>query len=144
MSYRVVVGIRGWTNVVVIGKARQDRRLVAGFQIDDVDEQDDAVFLAGIVAALEHGEVQQIGVADLQAFDDGGAQFIGGVIEGQGEFVDANHGGNPGRWLRQRKQQSVGGKGANCTRRRYPLSGWPDGSPEGTVGRRGAIPFLRI
>ncbi|MNN20693.1 hypothetical protein D3C81_1339860 [compost metagenome] len=82
---------------MVIGKARQNCGLVADLQIDDIDEQNDAVFLAGIVAALEHGEVQQIGVADIQAFDDGLAQFIGGVIEGQRQFVDANHGGNPGR-----------------------------------------------
>ncbi|MCY1510359.1 hypothetical protein D9M68_447340 [compost metagenome] len=97
LSYRIVVGVRGRADIVVIGKARQDCRLIAGLQIDDVDEQNDAVLLAGIVAALEHGEVQQVGVADIQAFDNGLAQFIGGVIEGQRQFVDANHGGNPGR-----------------------------------------------
>ncbi len=97
LAYRVVIGVWRWTHVVVIGKTRQDRRLVAGLQIDDVDEQNDAVLLARIVAALEYGEIQQIGVADVQAFDDGLAQLIGGMIEGQGQLVDANHGGNPGR-----------------------------------------------
>ena len=97
LAHRVVIGVWRWTHVVVIGKARQDGRLVAGLQIDDVDEQNDAVLLARIVAALEYGEIQQIGVADVQAFDDGLAQLIGGMIKGQGQLVDANHGGNPGR-----------------------------------------------
>jgi len=83
--------------VQVIGEARQNRRLVARLQIDDVDEQDHAVLLARIVAAFEDGEVQQVGIGNAQAADDGLAQLIGGVIERQGQFVDANHGGNPGR-----------------------------------------------
>ncbi|MCY1344625.1 hypothetical protein D9M69_306640 [compost metagenome] len=92
LADRVVVGVRRRADVLVIGEARQDGRLVAHLQVDDVDEQDDAVLLAGIVAALEHGEVQQLGVAEVQAFEDGRAQFIGGMVEGQGQFGDANHG----------------------------------------------------
>ena len=97
LSHRVVVGVRCRANVLVIGQARQNRRLIAYFQIDDVDEQDHAVLLARIVAALEDGEVQQVCIGNTQALDDGLAQLIGGVIERQRQFVDANHGGNPGR-----------------------------------------------
>jgi|GEM_PF-4971519 len=97
LTDRVVAGIRRRAHVVVVGKARQDCRLVTNLDVEDVDEQDDAVLLARIVAALEHAEVQQVGVTDVQTLDDGLAQRIGGMIEGQGQFGDANHGSNPGR-----------------------------------------------
>ena len=97
LADRVVAGVRRRTHVQVIGEARQHRRLVAHFQVDDVDEQDDAVLLARIVAALEHGEIEEVGVAQLQAFQDGLAQLGGGVVKRQRQFVDANHDNNPGR-----------------------------------------------
>ena len=87
LTDRVVAGIRRRAHVVVVGKARQDCRLVTNLDVEDVDEQDDAVLLARIVAALEHAEVQQVGVTDVQTLDDGLAQLIGGMIEGRDSSV---------------------------------------------------------
>jgi hypothetical protein len=59
---------------MVVGKAPQERRFVAHLQIDDVDEQDGAVFPARVMAAFEDSEIQQIGSVDLQSSQDRLAQ----------------------------------------------------------------------
>ncbi len=51
------------------------------------------MLLTGVVAALEYGEIQQIGGFDPQPFEDRLAQGGRGTIEGQRQFGDANHGG---------------------------------------------------
>jgi hypothetical protein len=67
----------------------QQLGFVAGFEVDGVDEQQLAVLLARIVAALEQGEAEQLLVADAQALDDGGAQGFVGMVQGQLEFGDS-------------------------------------------------------
>ena len=42
----------------VIAKASKNALFVIGFEIDDVNEFDFAVFLAGIITALKHSEFQ--------------------------------------------------------------------------------------
>src|SRR5690606_24369170 len=64
LPHRLIIGIRRRTDIAIIGQTPQYATLVAHFQNDDVDEQDDAVLLALVVAAFEYGEVQQIGIAD--------------------------------------------------------------------------------
>ncbi|MOA48403.1 hypothetical protein D3C78_1711410 [compost metagenome] len=49
---------------MIVGELLQQFGFVARLQVDGVDEQQLAVLLARIVAALEQGEVQQLLVAD--------------------------------------------------------------------------------
>ena len=68
-------------HIAVIAQAFQDRRFIPGCQIDDVDEGDGVLFTR-VVAALEYGEIQQLGGFDAQAFDDRLAQGRRGQSRG--------------------------------------------------------------
>jgi hypothetical protein len=79
-------------HVAVTGQTREHRRFIAQSNIQDVDEADLAVLLAGIVTAFEDAEIQQLCRGNAQARQDGGAQCVGRMAKGQGEFGDADHG----------------------------------------------------
>jgi len=54
---------------VIVSELAQQLGFVAGFEVDGVDEQQFAVLLARIVAALEQIEAEQLLVADAQALN---------------------------------------------------------------------------
>ena len=91
LADRLVGDVRGGGYVVVVGEFGQQRGFVAHAAVDGVDELQLAGFLAGVVAALEQAEVEQIVRADPQALDYGRAQGFFGVIERQLEFGDTQH-----------------------------------------------------
>src|SRR5438132_286983 len=72
-------------------EAPQHAGLVLHVEVDGVDDHHRAL-LARVVAALEDGEALQVGIAKLQALDDGRAQRIVGVIQRQAQFGDSQHG----------------------------------------------------
>jgi hypothetical protein len=78
----MVGGVGRRTNVLISCEAFHDGRLVAHPDIQDVDEADDAVFLARIEAALEHREIDHVRVAQPEPPHDGGTQRVGRVVEG--------------------------------------------------------------
>ena len=88
---RVISGIRCRPHVLIFFKAGQNGVFVARLQINNVNELDLGVFLAGIVAALEHGELRQVGVVDAQTLDDSGSQGTFGVLQRQRQFGKADH-----------------------------------------------------
>ncbi len=71
LADHLVADIRGHIDVVVVGELFQQGFFVPCRQVDGVDEQHFGRFLAGVVAALEQGEVQQVIAGDAQALDDG-------------------------------------------------------------------------
>ena len=89
MANHLVADIRRHVDVVIIGQTLEHARFVAQLQVDGVDELQLAVLLARIVAALEQGEVQQVGIGDAQALHDGRPQSVVGMIQGQLEFGDS-------------------------------------------------------
>jgi len=74
---------------VIVSEFVEQLGFVAGFEVDGVDEQQLAVLLARIVAALEQVEAEQLLVADAQALDDGFTQRFVGMVQGQLEFGDS-------------------------------------------------------
>ncbi|MNM67213.1 hypothetical protein D3C81_787340 [compost metagenome] len=64
LANHFVADIWSDVDVVIVGELLQQFGFVARLQVDGVDEQQLAVLLARIVAALEQGEVQQLLVAD--------------------------------------------------------------------------------
>ncbi len=91
VRHGVVTRVGRRTNVGIPGQPPQDFRLVAGVQVDDVDEQDSPALPARIVAALEDAEIQEIGGLDLQLAHDGGAQCFAFRFDRQRQFGDADH-----------------------------------------------------
>jgi hypothetical protein len=67
--------------VLVGSQARQHGGFVAHLDVERVDQHDGAA-LARVVAALEDGEVDQVGGADAQAREDGVAQGGSGWSRG--------------------------------------------------------------
>ncbi|MNC20081.1 hypothetical protein D3C75_680240 [compost metagenome] len=76
-------------DVAIVGELAEQFGFVAGFKVDGVDEQQFAVLLARIVAALEQVEAEQLLVADAQALDDGFTQGFVGMVQGQLQFGDS-------------------------------------------------------
>ena len=62
--HRMITGIRRGTDVGIADKALQKLVDMAGIGINDVDKLDFAALLAGIVAALEDSEIEQVGIVD--------------------------------------------------------------------------------
>ncbi|MNM56911.1 hypothetical protein D3C81_680930 [compost metagenome] len=89
LADHLVADIRRDIDVMVVGELVQQLGFVADVQVDGVDEQHFAVLLAGIIAALEQGEVQQLLVADAQALHDGLAQGFIRMIQRQLQFGDS-------------------------------------------------------
>lgn len=89
LADKLVGDVWGWADVAIIGELAEQLGFVAGFQVDGVDEQQFAVLLARIVAALEQVEAEQLLVADAQALDDGFAQRFVGMVQGQLQFGDS-------------------------------------------------------
>ena len=75
---------------------------IAHRNIDDADEQDAAVLLARIVAALEQRQVQQVSLGNRKSLEHCLAQRLGRVAERQRQLCNADHRGLPGRSIRQR------------------------------------------
>ena len=94
---RLVAHVRGDAKVAVIVQARQQRGFVTHAEIEGVDEGHVTELLAGIVAALEHAELEQLAVVDTQALYECRANGIVRVVEGQFQFGDAQHVGLPFR-----------------------------------------------
>ena len=69
----------------------EERGFVADLDVDGVNEADRGA-AAGVVAAAGDGEGEQIGRGNLQAREDGVAQGVGGVVEGEFQFGQAEHG----------------------------------------------------
>ena len=94
MADELVAGVRRRLDVGVAAVALQQRGLgggVADLAVDGID-QDHRGLLARVIAALEDGEGAELRVGDAEPLQDGGAQGLLGVVEGQAEFVDADHG----------------------------------------------------
>jgi len=89
MADELVGDVGCHADVVIVGELAEQLGFVAGFQVDGVDEQQLAVLLARIVAALEQIEAEQLLVADAQALDNGITQGFVGMVQGQLEFGDS-------------------------------------------------------
>ena len=76
---------------VRVAQLSQHGLVVGNGRVDRVD-QDDGGFLARVVAALVDGKVEQLGVSDAKAGQDGVAQGGIGVVQGEFEFVNTQHG----------------------------------------------------
>ncbi len=59
LADELVGDVRRWADVAIVGELAEQFGFVAGFQVDGVDEQQFAVLLARIVAALEQVEAEQ-------------------------------------------------------------------------------------
>jgi hypothetical protein len=81
--------VRRHADVAIVGELAEQLGFVAGFQVDGVDEQQFAVLLARIVAALEQVEAEQLLVADAQALDDGFTQRFVRMVQGRLQFGDS-------------------------------------------------------
>src|SRR5690606_9772608 len=64
LANELVGYVRGWADGAIVGEFAEQFGFVAGFQVDGVDEQQLAVLLARIVAALEQVEAEQLLVAN--------------------------------------------------------------------------------
>ena len=88
--HELVVDVGRGHHVLVLLEARQHRSFAAHFGVDRIDQHDGGL-LARIVAALVDGEVDQVGVLDAEAGQDGLAQGRFGVVQGEFEFVNTQH-----------------------------------------------------
>jgi hypothetical protein len=70
--------------------ARQHSRLIWHREVDGVNQLHRRL-LARVVAALEDGERQQVGIGHPQACDNRLAKGFLGMIQGQTEFSDSQH-----------------------------------------------------
>ncbi len=89
LAHHFVADVRGRVDVTVIGKLEQQGGFTLYVQVDGVDEAQLRGFLAGVVAALEQGEIEQVITGDAQALHNGGPQVFFGMVDGQLEFGDS-------------------------------------------------------
>ena len=59
----------------------QNARFVSKADINDINEADAVVFLAGVVAAFEDAEIDQRRCFDTEALEDRHPKFLGGVLD---------------------------------------------------------------
>ncbi len=78
----------------VVAEFLEQRRFVAHLNVDGIDEVEISVFLARVVTALEHVEIDQFGIGDLQSLHDGRSTGLFGMVDGELEFGEAQHGGS--------------------------------------------------
>ena len=79
-SWRLIASVGCQTNMGVVGVPLQDVGFVSSGDIDDVDEADAFVSLAGIVATLENMEIDQRRGCETEALEDGSPKFIRSVL----------------------------------------------------------------
>ena len=77
-------------DVVVVGEAGEHGRFVADLRVDGVDERDRRA-LAGIGAAPEHVEANEVAGCDPEARHQCRRQCLWWVVERQFQFGDADH-----------------------------------------------------
>jgi hypothetical protein len=100
---RVIGGVGRDRNLPVLREPREHARLVRQFHVDDADEQDAGLFAARVVTAFEEIHLEEVRVADPQAFDHGRAQRVGRVVERQRQLGETDQRLIPGRRvIRQR------------------------------------------
>jgi hypothetical protein len=85
-----VACVRRPDDLLVLRETLQDVRLVANGGVDRVYQLDGGG-LAGVVGALEDGEIDQRVVCDREALEDRLAQGRLSMIERQLQFLDAEH-----------------------------------------------------
>ena len=59
----------------------QNARFVSKADINDINEADAVVFLAGVVAAFEDAEIDQRRCFETEALEDRHPKFLGGVLD---------------------------------------------------------------
>jgi len=94
VAHKLVRRVRRRANVRVTGHALEHMGFQLGrgqLAIDRVDQHDGRL-LARVVAALEHGEIQELGILDAQSGHHGRTQLVLGVVQGQTQFSDSQHG----------------------------------------------------
>ena len=72
-------------------ETRQHRRFAPHLGVDRIDQHDRGL-LARVVAALVDAEVEQVGIRNPKASQDGFAQGRFGMVQGEFEFVNTQHG----------------------------------------------------
>ena len=87
---RLVTGIGRGPHLPIPGTARQHRRLVCHHHINGINQQD-RIFLAGIIAALGHGKTQQFARLQPQPGDNRRLQIYRSMVKRQFDFIYTDH-----------------------------------------------------
>ncbi len=93
----VITRVGSDTDLPIPREALQHRGFVAHRHVDYADEQNGAVFLARVVAALEQGEIDEVGCARGQGASEWPRAAFQGVVERQRQLGNADHRRLPGR-----------------------------------------------